>query len=200
MHLSDGWMIFVILALTMHVVLDGSDLGIGVLTLFERDDRRRRDMLALVAWLWDGNECWRVLVALTLCAGMPLVAGVALPALYIALIPMLWSLIARGVSLELIDQHEGWHPLWGKVFGIGSLLAGFCQGAAFGGLVAALVIALHDRQSPAVPWTPTARVELAPAAATHTRSLGRSSAADAGLIGRNPAWVLGLRPFLGRWV
>jgi cytochrome d ubiquinol oxidase subunit II len=54
---------------------------------------------------------------------------------------MLWALIARGVSLELIDRHEGWHPVWGKVFGIGSLVAGFCQGAAFGGLVAGLQVA-----------------------------------------------------------
>jgi cytochrome bd ubiquinol oxidase subunit II len=137
-HLSDGWMIFVFLAFTMYIVLDGYDLGIGVLTLFERDERRRLDMQALVAWTWDGNESWLVLLALTLWAGMPLVAGVALPALYIALIPMLWSLIARGVALELIDQHDGWHPVWGKVFGIGSLVAGFCQGAAFGGLVAGL--------------------------------------------------------------
>src|SRR5260370_22469218 len=51
---------------------------------------------------------------------------------------MLWALIARGVSLELIDPHEGWHPLWGRLFGVGSLIAAFCQGAAFGGLVAGL--------------------------------------------------------------
>ncbi len=138
MRLSDGWMIFVSLAFTMYIVLDGYDLGIGVLTLFERDGGRRRDMHALVAWTWDGNESWLVLLVLTLWAGMPLAAGVALPALYIALIPMLWSLIARGVSLERIAQHDGWHRVWGKVFGIGSLVAGFCQGAAFGGLVAGL--------------------------------------------------------------
>jgi cytochrome d ubiquinol oxidase subunit II len=138
MHLSDGWMIVVILAFTLYIVLDGYDLGIGVLTLFERDHRRRRDMLGLVAWLWDGNESWLVLLALTLWAGMPLVAGVALPALYLVLVPMLWSLIARGASLELIDQRKGWHPVWGRVFAIGSLVAGFCQGAAFGGLVAGL--------------------------------------------------------------
>jgi cytochrome bd ubiquinol oxidase subunit II len=59
-----------------------------------------------------------------------------LPALYLAIFPMLWSLIARGVALELIEQHKGWHEPWGRLFGIGSLVAGFCQGAAFGGLVA----------------------------------------------------------------
>jgi cytochrome d ubiquinol oxidase subunit II len=134
--LSDVWMIFVFLALTMYIVLDGYDLGIGVLTLLERDDRRRREMYEQVAWTWDGNESWLVLLALTLWAGLPLVTGVALPALYLPLMLMLWSLIARGVALELIGQHEGWHRFWGKVFGIGSLLTAFCQGVAFGALVA----------------------------------------------------------------
>jgi cytochrome d ubiquinol oxidase subunit II len=138
MHLSDVWMAFVFLAFTMYIVLDGYDLGIGVLTLFDRDTGRRRDMHALVSWLWDGNESWLVLVALTLWAGVPLVIGVALPGLYIPLILMLFALIARGVATELIDHHEGWHPVWGRLFGIGSLVAGFCQGVAFGGLVAGL--------------------------------------------------------------
>ncbi len=136
MKLSDVWMAFVFLALTMYIVLDGYDLGIGVLTLLDRDDGRRRAMYEQVSWTWDGNESWLVLIALTVWSGLPLVTGVALPALYIPLILMLWSLIARGVALELIDQHPGWHPFWGKVFGIGSLLAAFCQGIVFGALVA----------------------------------------------------------------
>jgi cytochrome d ubiquinol oxidase subunit II len=137
-RLSDAYMIFVFLAFAMYIVLDGYDLGIGILTLFDHDGRRRREMHEVVSWVWDGNESWIVLIALTLWAGVPLVTGVALPALYVALIPMLWSLIAQGVSLELIDQHDGWHPLWGRLFGVGSLIAAFCQGAAFGGLVAGL--------------------------------------------------------------
>jgi cytochrome bd ubiquinol oxidase subunit II len=136
MALSDVWMVFVGFALTMYIVLDGYDLGIGVLTLLDRDSRRRREMHELVAWTWDGNESWLVLLALTLWAGVPLVTGVALPALYVPLILMLFALIARGVALELIEHHEGWHPAWGRLFGVGSLVAGFCQGAAFGALVA----------------------------------------------------------------
>jgi cytochrome d ubiquinol oxidase subunit II len=136
MELSDVWMAFVGLALTMYIVLDGYDLGIGVLTLLDRDARRRRQMHELVAWLWDGNESWLVLLALTLWAGVPLVTGVALPALYVPVILMLFALIARGVALEMIEHHDGWHPAWGRLFGVGSLVAGFCQGAAFGGLVA----------------------------------------------------------------
>src|ERR1700754_513719 len=102
MRLSDLWMAFVFLALAMYIVLDGWDLGVGVLTLFDRDTRRRRDMHALVAWLWDGNESWLVLLALTLWAGVPLVTGVALPALYVPLIVMLLALVARGVAIVLI--------------------------------------------------------------------------------------------------
>jgi cytochrome bd ubiquinol oxidase subunit II len=138
--LADAWMIFTILAFTMYIVLDGYDLGIGVLTLLDRDARRRRQLHELVAWLWDGNESWLVLLALTLWGGVPLVTGVALPALYIPLMLMLFSLIARGVALELTEQHDGWHPFWGRLFGIGSLVAGFCQGAAFGGLIAGLPV------------------------------------------------------------
>jgi cytochrome bd ubiquinol oxidase subunit II len=140
MQLSDIWMLFVALALTMYIVLDGYDLGIGVLTLLDRDPGRRREMHAPVAWLWDGNESWLILLALTLWAGVPLVTGVALPALYLPLILMLFALIARGVALELIEHHDGWHPGWGTLFGIGSLVAAFCQGAAFGGLVAGLPV------------------------------------------------------------
>ena len=140
MQLSDVWMLFVGLALTMYVVLDGYDLGVGVLTLIDRDPGRRREMHAPVAWLWDGNESWLILLALTLWAGVPLVTGIALPALYVPLILMLFALIARGVALVLIEHHEGWHRGWGALFGIGSLVAAFCQGAAFGGLVAGLPV------------------------------------------------------------
>jgi cytochrome bd ubiquinol oxidase subunit II len=151
MKLSDAWMIFVFLALTMYIVLDGYDLGIGVLTLLDRDNRRRREIYELVAWTWDGNESWLVLLALALWSGLPLVTGVALPALYIPLMLMLWSLIARGVALELIDQRDGWPPFWGKVFGIGSLLAAFCQGAAFGGLIAGFNV--HNGSFAGGPFT-----------------------------------------------
>src|ERR1700744_984604 len=110
MNLSDVWMIFALLALTMYLVLDGYDLGIGVLTLLDRNDFRRRAIYEQVAWTWDGNESWLVLLALTLWAGLPLVTGVALPALYIPLMLMLWSLIAPGVALEMIAQRDGWPP------------------------------------------------------------------------------------------
>jgi cytochrome d ubiquinol oxidase subunit II len=210
MKLSDVWMIFVFLALTMYIVLDGYDLGIGVLTLFDRDTGRRREMHELVSWTWDGNESWLVLLALTLWAGVPLVTGVALPALYLVLIPMLWSLIARGVSLELIDQYDGWPPVWGWLFGIGSLVAAFCQGAAFGGLVAGFDVAhgslaggpfafLHDGYAVLTGLTAVALYVLAGCAYLYARTDGETQrraarngrmAAVALAIGTAASWLL----------
>jgi cytochrome d ubiquinol oxidase subunit II len=198
--LADGWMIFVFLAFTMYIVLDGYDLGIGVLTLFDRDDRRRRDMHSLVAWTWDGNESWLLLLALTLWAGVPLVTGIALPALYVPLVLMLWALIARGVALELIGENVGWHPVWGRVFGIGSLLAGFCQGAAFGGLVAGLNVNgdafaggpfafLHHGYAVLTGFTAVALYILAGAAWVYLKSDGETQL-HAARVGRAAVAVL----------
>ena len=142
MRLSDGWMIFLLLAFTMYIVLDGYDLGIGVLTLIDRDDGRRRAMYELVAMSWDGNESWLVLLGLALWGGLPLASGIVLPSLYIPMLLVLWSLIWRGVALELISQYPGWHHRWGPAFGVASLIAAFCQGAAFGGLIAG--VRVHD--------------------------------------------------------
>jgi cytochrome d ubiquinol oxidase subunit II len=136
MHASDVWMIFITLALVMYVVLDGYDLGIGVFTLVERDDRSRHEMHTLVARAWDGNESWIVLLAVAAFGGLPLAFGVASPAVYIPLILMLFALIWRGISIEVLDQYPTWRRGWGAAFGLGSLVAALCQGAAFGGLVA----------------------------------------------------------------
>jgi cytochrome d ubiquinol oxidase subunit II len=210
MRLSDVWMFFVVLALTMYVVLDGYDLGIGVLTLLDRDVDRRRDMLQLVSWTWDGNESWIVLIGLTLWAGMPDVTGTLLPALYLVIFPMLWCLIARGVSLELIEQHDGWHPVWGRLFGLGSLGAGFCQGAAFGGLVAGFNVKsgafvggpftfLHHGYSALTGLTAVALYVLAGCAFVYARTDGETQAraartgrvaAVALAVGATASWLL----------
>jgi len=140
MTAADLWAIFIGLSFVAYIVLDGYDLGIGVFTLLERDDRRRRAMYELVARAWDGNESWLVLLAVAFWGGLPLAFGIALPALYIPLILMLWSLIFRGFSIELIAQYRGWQRGWGLAFGLGSLVATLCQGAAFGGLVAGVAV------------------------------------------------------------
>src|SRR3981081_2530431 len=138
MHASDVWMIFITLALVMYVVLDGYDLGIGVFTLLDGDDGSREEMRGLVARAWPGNESWIVLLAVAAFGGLPLAYGVSSPAVYIPLILMLFALIWRGISIEVLDQYPTWRRGWGAAFGLGSLVATLCQGAAFGGLVAGI--------------------------------------------------------------
>jgi cytochrome bd ubiquinol oxidase subunit II len=135
------WYLIVILALTMYVVLDGYDLGIGILTLFQRDWRDQRLMLAVVGNVWDGNESWIVLLAMGLWGGTPDAYATILPGLYIPLFVMIFALIFRGFSIEMTLQRSGaFDRLWGRFFGIGSLVAAFAQGVVFGGLVSGIVV------------------------------------------------------------
>jgi hypothetical protein len=95
------WMIVVVFALLTYVVLDGYDLGIGVLTLFQPDAARRRQMLEVVGNVWDGNESWLILLAMGLWGGMPDAFATALPGLYIPLLVMIFALIFRGFAVEM---------------------------------------------------------------------------------------------------
>jgi cytochrome bd ubiquinol oxidase subunit II len=134
------WYLIVILALTMYVVLDGYDLGIGILTLFQRDGRDQRLMLAVVGNVWDGNESWIILLAMGLWGGTPDAYATILPGLYLPLFAMIFALIFRGISIEMTLQRGGFDRLWGRYFGIGSLVAAFAQGVLFGGLLSGIVV------------------------------------------------------------
>jgi cytochrome d ubiquinol oxidase subunit II len=131
------WLAVVVVCLLMYVVLDAYDLGVGVATLFERDPRHRRHMLESVAVGWDGNETWLILLGVGLWAGFPLAFGTVLPHLYLPMIVVLFSLIVRGVSVEMASQSSPAHR-WTYAFGIASLLASFGQGFALGTLTSTL--------------------------------------------------------------
>lgn len=135
-----AWFVVILLCLTMYVLLDGYDLGIGSFLLLERDPRRRREMVEIVATAWDGNETWVILLAVAIWGGLPEVYGVLLPALFMPLIVMLFSLVLRGVSIEMISAAEGVPRVWGLAFGAGSLTASFAQGVAIGGLLSGVTI------------------------------------------------------------
>jgi cytochrome bd ubiquinol oxidase subunit II len=137
--MSDVWFALILLCLLMYVSLDGYDLGIGVATLFERDRRRRHELLEQVAQAWDGNETWLVLLAVSLWAGFPLAFGTILPHAYLPLIVVLFSLIVRGVSIEMASQA---HPAarWERAFGIASLTASLAQGIVLGTLTERLTV------------------------------------------------------------
>lgn len=134
LFLIDVWLCFIGLFLTFYVVLDGFDLGIGVLSLFVREGERRGIMMASLGSVWDANETWLVVLGGALFGAFPLVYGIVLNALYLPIIVMIFAFIFRGVAFEY--REHGHARLWDYAFGIGSLVAALCQGLALGGLIA----------------------------------------------------------------
>jgi cytochrome d ubiquinol oxidase subunit II len=134
-----AWFLLPLLCLLMYVVLDGYDLGIGIATLVEPDGRHRHEMLEQVAQGWDINETWLVLLAVSLWAGFPLAFGTILPHAYLALIVVLFSLIVRGVSVEMSSQASP-APRWERAFGVASLTAALAQGFVLGTLTESLTV------------------------------------------------------------
>ncbi len=131
------WAGLIAFAVLAYVVLDGFDLGVGILFGVERDPECRDVMVNSIAPVWDGNETWLVLGGGGLFAVFPLAYATILPALYPAMIGMLLALVFRGVAFEFRFRAEtGWgRTAWDLSFLLGSTLAAFCQGLALGGLL-----------------------------------------------------------------
>src|SRR6266851_10115025 len=100
MDLVPVWTLILAFAVFMYVLLDGFDLGVGILFPFAPDDDARDLMMASVAPIWDGNETWLVLGGLGLFAGFPLAFAIIVPAVYFPILAMLLGLIFRGVAFE----------------------------------------------------------------------------------------------------
>jgi cytochrome bd ubiquinol oxidase subunit II len=143
-------MIVVVGSLLAYVVLDGYDLGIGILTLFQRDASRRRQMLEVVGNVWDGNETWLILLAMGLWGGMPDAYATALPGLYLPLLVMVFGLIFRGFAIEMALHRSASDRTWTRLFGAGSLVAAFAQGVLFGGLLCGITV--HDQRFAGATW------------------------------------------------
>jgi cytochrome d ubiquinol oxidase subunit II len=134
LFLIDVWLCFLGLFLTFYVLLDGFDLGIGVISLFVREEERRGIMMASLGSVWDANETWLIVLGGGLFGAFPVVYGVLLNALYLPITVMIFSLIFRGVAFEYREHSH--KRLWDYAFGFGSLIAALCQGFALGGLIA----------------------------------------------------------------
>jgi cytochrome d ubiquinol oxidase subunit II len=134
------WLIVIAVSLLAYVVLDGYDLGIGVLTLFQREPVSRRRMIQVVGNVWDGNESWLILVAMGLWGGMPDAYATALPGLYLPLLTMIFGLIFRGFAVEMALRRPDSDRTWTRLFGAGSLVAAFAQGVLFGGLLSGVTV------------------------------------------------------------
>src|SRR6266567_347780 len=129
------WAAIIGCAVAMYVILDGFDLGIGILFPFAASERERDQMMNSVAPFWDGNETWLVLGGASLMVAFPLAYSIILPAFYLPVIVMLLSLVFRGVAFEFRWLGVSSKPHWTFAFAAGSTLAAFCQGLILGGLI-----------------------------------------------------------------
>ncbi|AYG46680.1 cytochrome d ubiquinol oxidase subunit II [Pseudomonas sp. Leaf58] len=130
------WAVIIIFGVMMYVVMDGFDLGIGMLFPFVKGEHDRDVMMNTVAPVWDGNETWLVLGGAGLFGAFPMAYAVVLEALYLPLILMLIGLIFRGVAFEFrFKAKADKRHIWDKAFIWGSLIATFFQGVALGAFI-----------------------------------------------------------------
>jgi cytochrome d ubiquinol oxidase subunit II len=141
LDLAFVWAGLIAFAVLAYVVLDGFDLGVGILFPFVKGEANRDEMMNSVAPVWDGNETWLVLGGGGLFAVFPLAYAIVMPALYAPITVMLLGLIFRGVAFEFRWKTRRGQFLWDWAFAGGSTAAAFAQGIALGALVQGIPVA-----------------------------------------------------------
>jgi cytochrome bd ubiquinol oxidase subunit II len=131
---------FLAFTLTLYVILDGFDLGVGILLLFQPAKAARDHMVDSITPTWDGNETWIIMAGVTLLAAFPIAYSILLPAFYLPVIVMLLALGFRGVSFEFRVQSREHRRAWDVAFGVGSLVAALMQGLIVGGLMQGVAV------------------------------------------------------------
>jgi cytochrome d ubiquinol oxidase subunit II len=134
------WFLLFGLLITGYAILDGFDLGIGVISLFRKDHEQRRLMINAIAPVWDGNEVWLITAGGALFAAFPIVYATTFSSFYLAMMLVLLGLIFRAVSMEFRGKiHSAtWRTIWDRGFGIGSLLPALLFGVAVGNIMRGL--------------------------------------------------------------
>ena len=132
------WVALLAVSILLYVLLDGFDLGVGILFGRTGEEARRHAMLSAVAPIWDGNETWLVVAGVILWGAFPVVYATLFSAFYLPLLLMLAGLILRGVAFEYRYKTERMRWLWDACFAGGSLVAAFMQGMTVGALVQGL--------------------------------------------------------------
>src|SRR5258705_5092326 len=128
------WFALLAISILLYVLLDGVDLGVGMLFGLARGEAKRSVMLRAVAPIWDGNETWLVVTGVILWGAFPIVYATLLSAFYLPLFLILAGLILRGVAFEVRDKTQRMRWIWGLGFSGGSPGAAFLQGGTGGGL------------------------------------------------------------------
>lgn len=153
LDLSVIWFAIIVFATLMYIVMDGFDLGIGILFPFIRDKHDRDVMVNSVAPVWDGNETWLVMGGAGLFGAFPLAYAVIADALTIPLLLMLLGLIFRGVAFEFrFKATESHRAFWDKSFIVGSILATFCQGIVVGAVVSGFQVSGRAFSGSQLDW------------------------------------------------
>lgn len=136
-NLQTIWFIVVVILLTGYCILDGFDLGVGMLHLFSTKDEERRLMLNSIGPVWDGNEVWLVTAGGALFAGFPNVYATLCSAFYLPMMVLLAGLIFRAVAIEFRSKQPmaWWRWTWDVLFSLASLVIAFALGAAMGNMI-----------------------------------------------------------------
>jgi cytochrome d ubiquinol oxidase subunit II len=136
-HLEFIWFLAVVILLSGYAILDGFDLGVGMLHLFSTKDEERRLMLNSIGPVWDGNEVWLVTAGGALFAGFPVVYATLCSAFYLPLMALLSGLIFRAVAIEFRSKQPmvWWRWMWDVFFSLGSLVIAFALGVAIGNMI-----------------------------------------------------------------
>ncbi|MFH1194653.1 MAG: cytochrome d ubiquinol oxidase subunit II [bacterium] len=142
MDLNIIWFLLVAVLIIGYAVLDGFDLGVGVLHLFTKDEREKRINLNAIGPVWDGNEVWLLTGGGALFAAFPIVYATVFSGFYMALMLLLVALIFRAVSMEFRNKVESatWKKYWDLGFGLGSLLPAVLFGVAIGNILRGIPI------------------------------------------------------------
>src|SRR6185503_19436867 len=138
------WFTLVAFMLTVYVILDGFDLGAGIIYfLVAKANAERRAVLASIGPVWDGNEVWLLAAGGTLYFAFPGLYASSFSGFYLALMIVLWLLILRGISIEFRSHvsSELWQSFWDVIFAVSSVLLAIFYGAALGNVVRGVPIA-----------------------------------------------------------
>jgi cytochrome d ubiquinol oxidase subunit II len=133
-NLALFWAAVIAVAILVYTILDGFDLGVGILFGTTRNDELHEGMIASISPFWDGNETWLVVIGASLFAAFPAVYAVFLPAFYIPILLLLFGLIFRGVAFEFRGRGRT-SGIWDFGFWAGSVIVAFVQGAAVGAMI-----------------------------------------------------------------
>jgi cytochrome d ubiquinol oxidase subunit II len=140
------------LAVVLYVVLDGFDLGIGMLFPFYPEEEHRDQIMNSVAPFWDGNETWLVFGGVTLWAAFPKAFAIIMPAMYIPVLVLLLALIFRGVAFEFRWVAKPRQRKWDVAFAAGSMLGAFAQGIMLGGILQEIPVQNQEFAGHAFSW------------------------------------------------